>query len=127
MAGKYDKIMKDLNLDKERDEKLEKLTSSIQRLLNGNPALLVGSGCSVPYGLPTMGCLAREIKKKLSKKYENEQIWKEFISELDSTQNLEITLDKVTLSDEIQSDLIWAVWSKVNKKDLVAKKQFSKK
>jgi len=32
--------------------KLEKLTKTIQKKLDGNPVLLIGSGASIPYGLP---------------------------------------------------------------------------
>lgn len=55
-----------------RDDKLEKLTTTIQKKLDGNPALLIGCGCSIPYGLPSMNALAAEIKARLHEKYQND-------------------------------------------------------
>lgn len=40
------------------NEKLEKLTTFIQSYLNNNPALLIGSGASIPYAIPSMEDLA---------------------------------------------------------------------
>jgi len=102
-------------LSKVKDEKLEKLAKAVQELLEGNPAILVGSGGSVPYGLPTMGELSEEIKSKLSVKYKDNKTWKSFISELETTFNLEMALEKTALDVKIHQDLIWTVWSLVNK------------
>jgi len=107
-----------------RDDKLEKLTSTIQGKLNGNPALLIGCGGSIPYGLPSMEELSKEIKKKLQIKYKNHETWKSFILELDKNNNLELSLEKVTLKDEIHNDLIWVVWSLVERKDISALNNF---
>ncbi len=67
---------------KERDEKLERLTSTIQRKLNGNPALMIGCGGSIPYGLPSMEELSKGIKNSLQGKYKNDETWESFILEL---------------------------------------------
>ncbi len=109
---------------KERDEKLERLTLTIQQKLNGNPALLIGCGSSIPYGLPSMEDLSKEIKNKLQVKYKNDKTWKSFILELDKNNNLELSLEKVTLKDEIHNDLIWTVWSLVEQKDISALNNF---
>lgn len=104
-------------MNKDRNEKLEKLTNSIQTHLNNNPALLIGSGASIPYGLPSMESLANEIKSKLQDKYHNDDQWKTFICKLDETNNLEITLDKVDLKVEIQEDISWIVSELIERKD----------
>ena len=109
---------------KERDEKLERLTLTIQQKLNGNPALLIGCGSSIPYGLPSMEDLSKEIKNKLQVKYKNDKTWKSFILELDKNNNLELSLEKVTLKDEIHNDLMWIVWSLVERKDVFALNNF---
>jgi len=111
-------------LDKDNDEKLEKLTKTVQKLLEGNPAILVGSGGSVPYGLPSMGDLASEIKSKLSNKYDSDVKWREFISQLETTNNLEIALETTTLDDDIHKDIIWTVWSLINEQDIASKNKF---
>jgi len=107
-----------------KDAKLEKLTTTVQRMLDGNPAIMVGSGCSVPYGLPTMGGLADEIKSKLTPKYGSNLNWQKFIAELDKTSNLETALERVFLDDDIQQELVWSIWKMVYKHDIAAKNSF---
>lgn len=104
-------------MNKERNEKLERLTTAIQKHLNNNPALLIGSGASIPYGLPSMKDLADEIKSKLQIKYRDDGQWKAFIEKLNETNNLETTLDSVNLKVEIQEDIIWVVSELVVRKD----------
>lgn len=107
-----------------RDDKLEKLTTTIQKKLDGNPALLIGCGCSIPYGLPSMNALAAEIKARLHEKYQNDDTWKSFVDELDKNNNLEQALEKVTLKDDIHNDVIWTVWALVEQKDRDALNNF---
>lgn len=111
-------------MNKDRDEKLEKLTTAIQKHLNNNPALLIGSGASIPYGLPSMADLANEIKSKLQQKYRADSQWKAFVKKLDETNNLEITLDNVDLKVGIQEDIIWIVSELIERKDKAALTSF---
>jgi hypothetical protein len=111
-------------LAEKRDDNLERLTSTIQKMLDGNPAILIGSGGSIPHGLPSMNELADEIKRRLQEKYKENDNWNAFISDLDKTSNLEKSLDNIQLNDDIHNDLIWAVWSIVNQKDIAAKNSF---
>lgn len=111
-------------MNKDRNEKLEKLTTAIQGHLNNNPALLIGSGASIPYGIPSMEGLANEIKSKLQKKYQNNGQWRTFVNNLNETNNLEITLDKVDLKVEIQEDIIWIVSKLIERKDKEALTNF---
>lgn len=105
-------------MDTVTDEELEKLTTTIQSYLNSNnTAILIGSGASIPYGLPSMGGLTTEIKTKLQDKYKTDSQWKKLIEELVHSGNLEATLDKVELKDEIHKDIIWTVWNLINQKD----------
>lgn len=109
---------------KKLDDKLEKLSTTIQQKLDGNTTILIGSGGSIPYGLPSMAELAKEITSKLTIKYRDQETWKAFVAELESTNNLEIALEKVTLKAEIQNAVIMAVWSFVDRKDREAIKNF---
>ncbi|MCK5058004.1 MAG: SIR2 family protein [Candidatus Aminicenantes bacterium] len=111
-------------MNKDRNKKLEKLTIAIQKHLNNNPALLIGSGASIPYGLPSMENLADEIKSKLQGKYRDDDQWKNLIKKLNETNNLEITLDNVDIKDAIQEDIIWVVLELIERKDKVALTKF---
>jgi hypothetical protein len=108
------------------DAKIEKLTTIIQQRLGGNPALLIGSGGSIPYGLPSMQTLATEIVKQLEIKYHGEDSWKAFVDELNSKNNLELALENIILKDEIHNSIITTVWSFINKKDREAFLEFIK-
>ncbi len=99
------------------DEKIERLALTIQKYLSGTPAILVGSGCSVPYGLPTMNDLGSEIVKQLDGVYHSEDSWKEFVKQLKSTQNLEKALEVVAMKEEIHDAIIQVVWSCISQKD----------
>ena len=114
-------------MNKDRNEKLEKLTTAIQKHLNNNPALLIGSGASIPYGLPSMADLADEIKSKLHIKYRDDSQWKAFVKKLDETNNLEISLDNVDLKVGIQEDIIWIVSKLIERKDKAALTSFISK
>mgnify|MGYP001100522624 CR=1 FL=1 len=98
---------------KKRDDKLERLTSTIQRKLNGNPALMIGCGGSIPYGLPSMEELSKGIKNSLQGKYKDNETWKSFTLELDKNNNLELSLEKVTLNKEIHNDLMCVIPLKI--------------
>lgn len=113
-----------LVMNKDRNQKLEKLTTAIQKHLNNNPALLIGSGASIPYGLPSMEDLADEIKSKLQVKYRDDYQWKTFIKEINENNNLEITLDNVDLKVGIQEDIIWTVSELIERKDKAALTSF---
>lgn len=114
-------------MNKDRNEKLEKLTTAIQKHLNNNPALLIGSGASIPYGLPSMENLADEIKSTLQEKYKDDDQWKTFIKKLGETRNLEITLDNVDLKVAIQVDIIRTLLELIERKDKAALTDFISK
>jgi hypothetical protein len=99
------------------DDKLEKLATNLQRRLDGCPAILIGSGGSVPYGLPSMQALATEIVNKLEPIYHGEDSWKAFVAELKNTSNFELALDNIVLKDEIHNSIVATIWSCINKKN----------
>ena len=108
------------------DKKLEKLTITIQSMLDKNPALLIGSGGSVPYGLPSMKDLANEITEKLNAIYKDDDTWKAFIAELARSDNLELALEKVVVKEEIHNAIVSIIWEIIDKKDREAINSFLK-
>ncbi|MDZ7766915.1 MAG: hypothetical protein U5K00_21285 [Melioribacteraceae bacterium] len=103
-----------------RIDKTELLSKTIQTYLNNDCALLIGSGNSIPYGLPSMLELADEIKSKLNFKYKSNIKWQRFVEELNKTNNLELSLDTVEIDDYIHRDIIWVVWELIHLKDRTA-------
>lgn len=89
--------------------------SQIQNFLQNSPLIVLGSGASIPYGLPSMSDLAEEIKK-----YRNEISDKNFSSfcELLLSKGLESALDQADLLQETHNKIRQIVWYYVNGKDL---------
>ncbi|SEJ96357.1 SIR2-like domain-containing protein [Propionispira arboris] len=111
---------------KKEVDKYEKFATTIQRKLEGNVALLIGSGGSAPYGLPSMKCLSEEIVNKLNGKYCNDDSWKEFLENLKCSDNLEMALERVFLEEDIHNSIISTVWSLIDKNDRKAINVFLK-
>lgn len=109
------------------DDKLEKLAATVQRMLDKNTALLIGSGGSIPYGLPSMRGLASEITNKLDSRYQAEDTWRNFVAELKSSDNLELALEKVVVKQEIHNAIVSTVWALIDKKDREAINTFLNK
>lgn len=104
-------------LKKQTNDEIEQLALTIQRLLSGNPSILVGSGCSVPYGLPSMGKLAEDIVLALNSKFETEPTWKEFVLQLTATKNLETALEAVSIKEVVHDEIIRVVWDRITQSD----------
>lgn len=99
------------------DDNLEEVIKKCQKYLENIPTIIIGSGFSVPYGLPSMGVLGEEIKTKLNEKYSDNPAWDSFIGFLDSTNNLELAMHKAALTPDMYSDIIRVTWALINQKD----------
>lgn len=99
------------------DEKFEEIIKKCQKYLENIPTIIIGSGFSVPFGLPSMWELGEEIKTKLNSKYSSEEEWKNFVDFLDSTKNLELAMHKASLTSNMYSDIIRVTWELINSKD----------
>lgn len=99
------------------DEKFEEIIKKCQKYLENIPTIVIGSGFSVPFGLPSMWELGEEIKTKLNSKYSSEEEWKNFVDFLDSTKNLELAMHKASLTSNMYSDIIRVTWELINSKD----------
>lgn len=99
------------------DEKFEEIIKKCQKYLENIPTIIIGSGFSVPFGLPSMWVLGEEIKAKLNTKYFGDEVWKSFVSFLDSTENLELAMHKAPLTPEMFLDIINVTWELINAKD----------
>lgn len=86
----------------------------MQGYLENGPVIVLGSGASVPYGLPSMGELANEIKQdsiiKTDPNYVN-------LCEIMDQNGLEVAIDTVKLKQETLNTIRINVWKAVNAKD----------
>ena len=89
--------------------------SILQGYLENSPLIVLGSGASMPYGLPSMGTLAEEIKK--SDSVISDPNYSVLCTAMDSL-GLEGAIDSVALLPQTLSEIRRVVWKTVNESDL---------
>ena len=95
----------------------DELFKLIQKAVEKTPLILVGSGGSAPYGLPSMWELGNHLKATLDPKYSGDYSWYSFIEELENGQDLESALSNKTLREEIIDDIKTETWKLISDKD----------
>lgn len=86
----------------------------MQGYLEDGPVIVLGSGASVPYGLPSMVELADEIKQDSTIKTDPNYIK---LCEVMDQNGLEVAIDTVELKQETLNTIRITVWKAVNAKD----------
>jgi hypothetical protein len=91
------------------------LAKTIQSLLETRPTVILGSGASVPYGLPTMN----EISDALISvsKDNSQEDFQLLIRKLSNGENLEQAVDESNLSDETLKTVKTSIGNLINCKD----------
>lgn len=99
----------------------EELLKRVQSIVNELPLIILGSGASVAYGIPSMSVLGQCLKRniKLTDRDDLEQFDK-FKSNLDSTHDLEQALSNLTLNENVLVAIIKETWECINAADLKA-------
>lgn len=95
---------------------LNDVAKMIQEYLSDSPLVVLGSGSSVPYGLPTMNELASVLRKDAVLQNEKDSI--KLFSDMDSL-GLEAAIDNSLLSENAKNQIRILTWDCINKKDLV--------
>jgi len=95
-----------------------------QKCLRKSPVIVLGSGASIPEGLPSMGQLAEHLTDSmrngnLSNLGKDEECC-QLIGELDSKKDLESALQTIQPSDELSDGIAAQTWSLINEKDTKA-------
>lgn len=90
--------------------------SLMQTYLQNCPLIVLGSGASMAYGLPSMRSLATEICKNHSSI--DDEGFDNFCNLLDTGWDLERALDASILKEETQTFIREIVWKHINKCDL---------
>lgn len=97
-------------------ESLNKVALQAQKYFENVPVIVLGSGASVSYGLPTMWALSEYLKSNI--KVESNEQWNKFIQLLDDGKDLETVLQDVTLDIDITKEVIVKTWELINPKDV---------
>lgn len=91
----------------------------VQEYASNVPIIVLGSGASAAFGLPTMGVLSDELNQKLIGYSNIEDIrCVSLFNKTILTKDLESTLLDIQLTPKVQEDVIRIVWETINDKDL---------
>lgn len=93
----------------------EKVALRAQRFLAERPVVVLGTGATIPHGLPSMRVLAESLLDAID---DNSPGWHEFAKRLDVTKDLERALHEISLRRETIERLVGATWQIVSSKDL---------
>ena len=90
----------------------------VQEYIESVPVILIGTGGTIPYGIPGMRALAERLIEKLDDKYKENANWDFFIRNIREGKDLESALTDITLSEEMLQDIVIQTWELVNEADL---------
>lgn len=94
---------------------------TLQDWTNKVPLIILGSGASVPFKLPSMWALGEHLITSIhfSDKDDQEQFEK-FIIQLDKLKDLELALHEIHIRPNVLNAIIFKTWELVNKHDIEA-------
>ncbi len=98
------------------EDELNKITLQAQKYIEDIPVIVLGSGASVAYALPTMSSLSEYLKKNI--KIKSNEGWNKFVSLLNKGTDLETALQNEALDEKIIKKIIIKTWELINKKDI---------
>lgn len=97
---------------------IEQISKIAQSCFQGNPVIVLGSGASMPHGLPSMDDLATFLKANIVPNTDNEKDgWAAVVADLDSDQHLEAALEGKNLPESLLQMIVRETWNCVNEKD----------
>ena len=103
----------------------DSLLKQLQDWTNKIPLVILGSGASVPFGLPSMWTLGEHLKNTLS--FDNDtdkEQFETFKKGLDESNDLEKALLGIQLNKNVLKAVIKATWELIAEADLKAYEQF---
>lgn len=96
----------------------EHIQIKAQRCIQAAPMILVGSGASVPFELPTMEQLANHLVETVSPKEAKERsAWLDAKLAITNGENLEQVLAKCDLTESITEQIVNTTWNLISKAD----------
>ncbi|MCD4812487.1 SIR2 family protein [bacterium] len=97
------------------EDKKNKFAKMVQKYLEKQPVVILGTGATIPFGLPSMDEFAENLRSTIIDKTTE---WINFLEELEKTNNLEQALQNVQLSQNLVGRVVAETWKLVNGKDL---------
>lgn len=97
---------------------LDKPIEFIQNAFRKTPTVIVlGSGASVPAGLPTMPQLSDHLKGSITPPKSDETTWQKVLADLAAKKNFEDVLSQVEAGSELRKLVVAETWKHINSKD----------
>jgi hypothetical protein len=112
-----DMLIFGMHRGKDRMDK-ESIFKAIQKYMQSVPLVLIGTGGTIPHGLPSMAELAEYLIVQLNDLYKTDAHWHIFKERLTVGIDLENALADLNLSDDIIHDITKYTWKLVSEKDL---------
>ncbi len=104
---------------------LDALLKQLQSWTNRVPLIILGSGASVPFGLPSMWKLGEHIKNNISFTDPDDQTqFEKFKTLFDTNGDLEATLSELQLRPKVLEQIVFKTWELVNEADIAAYEKF---
>jgi len=99
--------------------KTEDIAKFAQTCFQGSPTIVLGSGASMPLGLPSMGELSNFLRDNMQTNGQAEEdAWLLVRTALSSGDHLEAALEGKALPDTLLAKIVGLTWQCVNKKDM---------
>ena len=99
--------------------KTEDIAKAAQACFQGCPTVILGSGASIPHGLPSMNLLSDYLRDNLKVDGAlEENSWCPVNAALSNGSHLEAALEGRTLPDTLLSKIVALTWRCVNEKDM---------
>lgn len=100
--------------------KPEDIAKFAQTCFQGCPTIVLGSGASMPHGLPSMGALSNYLRDRLEIEGQAEEdAWLLVKTALAAGDHLEAALEGKTLPDALLTKIVGLTWQCVNEKDML--------
>ena len=96
----------------------EGIAKSAQKCFSSTPTIVLGSGASMPHGLPSMSDLSKYLKENLETQgQDEEEKWLLVRTALANGDNLEAALEGINLPNALLAKIVGLTWKCVNEKD----------
>lgn len=97
----------------------EVFLKQIQSWTNAVPLVILGSGASVPFNIPSMYVLGEHLKNSISFSDKDDQNqFESFKDAFEKNKDLESTLLNLQLRDAVLKTIICETWKLINEKDI---------
>lgn len=96
----------------------ESIFKTVQKYIQDVPLILIGTGGTIPFGIPGMPKLAKHLIDMLNEKYKGVTEWVKLKERLNAGKDLETALTGLNLSELIMIDITRCTWELISEMDL---------